>query len=76
AIRGESRLALFGASLLSPRIASTLARPIVDLGNHLITATGGGRAFGGGGRRLRLARHLARLFVEEGHIVETIAHGA
>lgn len=39
-------------------------------------ATGGGRAFGGGGRRLRLARHLARLFVEEGHIVETIAHGA
>ncbi|NKL45551.1 redoxin domain-containing protein [Rhizobium leguminosarum bv. viciae] len=36
-------LALFGASLLSPRIASTLARPIVDLGNNLINATGGGR---------------------------------
>ncbi|TAV99185.1 cytochrome c biogenesis protein DipZ [Rhizobium ruizarguesonis] len=36
-------LALFGASLLSPRIASTLARPIVDLGNNLMNATGGGR---------------------------------
>ncbi len=36
-------LALFGASLLSPRFASTLARPIVDLGNNLINATGGGR---------------------------------
>ncbi|MHC2575101.1 hypothetical protein ACVMH6_007429 [Rhizobium leguminosarum] len=39
-------------------------------------AAGDGRPFGGCGRRLRLARHLARLFVEEGHIVETIAHGA
>ncbi|MGO8655258.1 cytochrome c biogenesis CcdA family protein, partial [Rhizobium ruizarguesonis] len=29
-------LAMFGASLLSPRIASTLARPIVDLGNNLM----------------------------------------
>ncbi|NEJ19770.1 redoxin family protein [Rhizobium leguminosarum] len=36
-------LAMFGASLLSPRIASTLARPVVDLGNNLINATGGGR---------------------------------
>ncbi|MEI1249586.1 cytochrome c biogenesis protein DipZ [Rhizobium aouanii] len=36
-------LALFGASLLSPRFASTLARPIVDLGNNLVNATGGGR---------------------------------
>ncbi|MGO7534016.1 cytochrome c biogenesis protein DipZ [Rhizobium leguminosarum] len=36
-------LALFGASLLSPRIASTLARPVVDLGNNLMNATGGGR---------------------------------
>ncbi|MGO7985460.1 cytochrome c biogenesis protein DipZ [Rhizobium leguminosarum] len=36
-------LALFGASLLSPRFASTLARPIVDLGNNLINATGDGR---------------------------------
>ncbi|MBY5715281.1 cytochrome c biogenesis protein DipZ [Rhizobium leguminosarum] len=36
-------LALFGASLLSPRFASTLARPVVDLGNNLINATGGGR---------------------------------
>ncbi|MBY5313143.1 cytochrome c biogenesis protein DipZ [Rhizobium leguminosarum] len=36
-------LALFGASLLSPRFASTLARPIVDLGNNLINAGGGGR---------------------------------
>ncbi|MGR9176181.1 cytochrome c biogenesis protein DipZ [Rhizobium leguminosarum] len=36
-------LALFGASLLSPRIASTLARPIVDLGNNIMNATGGGR---------------------------------
>ncbi|SCB56385.1 Cytochrome c biogenesis protein CcdA [Rhizobium aethiopicum] len=37
-------LALFGASLLSPRFASTLARPIVDLGNNLLNASGGGRA--------------------------------
>ncbi|MBX4996403.1 cytochrome c biogenesis protein DipZ [Rhizobium lentis] len=37
-------LALFGASLLSPRFASTLARPIVDLGNYLVNASGGGRA--------------------------------
>ncbi|MGO7037269.1 cytochrome c biogenesis protein DipZ [Rhizobium acaciae] len=36
-------LALFGASLLSPRFASTLARPIVDLGNNLINAGGHGR---------------------------------
>ncbi|RUM26836.1 cytochrome c biogenesis protein DipZ [Rhizobium vallis] len=36
-------LALFGASLLSPRFASTLARPIVDLGNNLVNASGGGR---------------------------------
>ncbi|MBY5363762.1 cytochrome c biogenesis protein DipZ [Rhizobium leguminosarum] len=36
-------LALFGASLLSPRFASTLARPVVDLGNNLVNATGGGR---------------------------------
>ncbi|EJB08099.1 cytochrome c biogenesis protein [Rhizobium leguminosarum bv. trifolii WSM597] len=37
-------LALFGASLLSPRFASTLTRPIVDLGNNLLNANGGGRA--------------------------------
>ncbi|WP_037093933.1 cytochrome c biogenesis protein DipZ [Rhizobium leguminosarum] len=36
-------LALFGASLLSPRFASTLARPVVDLGNNLLNASGGGR---------------------------------
>ncbi|MDO3433612.1 cytochrome c biogenesis protein DipZ [Rhizobium sp. CBN3] len=36
-------LALFGASLLSPRFASTLARPIVDLGNNLLNASGAGR---------------------------------
>ncbi|MBY3385267.1 cytochrome c biogenesis protein DipZ [Rhizobium laguerreae] len=36
-------LALFGASLVSPRFASTLARPVVDLGNNLINATGSGR---------------------------------
>lgn len=36
-------LALFGASLLSPRFASTLARPIVDLGNNMV-ASGSGRA--------------------------------
>ncbi|MGR9246483.1 cytochrome c biogenesis protein DipZ [Rhizobium leguminosarum] len=36
-------LAMFGASLLSPRIASTLARPVVDLGNNLLNASGGGR---------------------------------
>ncbi|WEA27913.1 MULTISPECIES: cytochrome c biogenesis protein DipZ [Rhizobium] len=37
-------LALFGASLLSPRIAGTLARPVVDLGNNLVNATGNGQA--------------------------------
>ncbi|MBX4902115.1 cytochrome c biogenesis protein DipZ [Rhizobium bangladeshense] len=37
-------LALFGASLLSPRFASTLARPIVNLGNNLMNAGGGGLA--------------------------------
>ncbi|WP_037078236.1 cytochrome c biogenesis protein DipZ [Rhizobium sp. CCGE 510] len=37
-------LALFGASLLSPRFASTLARPIVDLGNNLLNASGSGHA--------------------------------
>jgi len=36
-------LAMFGASLLSPRIASALARPVVGLGNNLLNATGGGR---------------------------------
>ncbi|MBB4572788.1 cytochrome c biogenesis protein DipZ [Rhizobium lentis] len=36
-------IALFGVSLLSPRFASTLARPIVDLGNNLVNASGGGR---------------------------------
>ncbi|NEJ74077.1 redoxin domain-containing protein [Rhizobium phaseoli] len=36
-------LALFGASLLSPRFASTLARPIVDLGNNLVNASSSGR---------------------------------
>ena len=36
-------LAMFGASLLSPRIASALARPVVDLGNNLLNASGGGR---------------------------------
>jgi len=37
-------LGLFGLSLLSPRFASTLARPVVDLGNNLLNASGGGRA--------------------------------
>ncbi|WP_454851052.1 cytochrome c biogenesis protein DipZ [Rhizobium binxianense] len=37
-------LALFGLSLLSPRIASLLARPVVDLGSNLLNATGGGHA--------------------------------
>ncbi|MBP2445505.1 cytochrome c biogenesis protein DipZ [Rhizobium leguminosarum] len=37
-------LALFGASLLSPRFASTLARPIVDLGNNLVNASSSGRS--------------------------------
>ncbi len=36
-------LALFGVSLLSPRFASTLARPVVDLGNNLVNASGSGR---------------------------------
>ncbi|NKK72552.1 redoxin domain-containing protein [Rhizobium leguminosarum bv. viciae] len=36
-------LTLFGASLLSQRFASTLARPVVDLGNNLVNASGGGR---------------------------------
>ncbi|NLS03404.1 cytochrome c biogenesis protein DipZ [Rhizobium sp. P32RR-XVIII] len=33
-------LALLGVSLLSPRIASKLAQPIVGLGNHLLNAPG------------------------------------
>ncbi|MGH6807346.1 MAG: cytochrome c biogenesis CcdA family protein, partial [Ensifer adhaerens] len=37
-------LAVFGASLLSPRIASALSQPVVDFGNRLMNATGHGRA--------------------------------
>ena len=37
-------LALFGLSLLSPRVASLLSRPVVDLGNNLLNAAGNGRA--------------------------------
>ena len=37
-------LAAFGASLLSPRIASALSQPVVDFGNRLMRATGHGRA--------------------------------
>lgn len=33
-------LAVFGASLLSPRIASIAARPVVDIGNRLMNASG------------------------------------
>jgi cytochrome c biogenesis protein CcdA/thiol-disulfide isomerase/thioredoxin len=33
-------LAIFGLSLLSPRIASSLTRPVVDLGNRLTSAAG------------------------------------
>ncbi|MGH7004707.1 MAG: cytochrome c biogenesis CcdA family protein, partial [Alphaproteobacteria bacterium] len=33
-------LAIFGASLLSPRIASILTRPVVDFGNRLLNASG------------------------------------
>ncbi|ANH08113.1 cytochrome c biogenesis protein DipZ [Shinella sp. HZN7] len=33
-------LAIFGASLLSPRIASIAARPVVDIGNRLMNASG------------------------------------
>ncbi|RWX07439.1 cytochrome c biogenesis protein DipZ [Rhizobium hidalgonense] len=36
-------LGLFGVSLLSPRFATTLARPVVELGNNLLNASGGGR---------------------------------
>lgn len=37
-------LAVFGVSLLSPRIASALSQPVVDFGNRLMSATGHGRA--------------------------------
>ena len=37
-------LALFGLSLLSPRVSSLLSRPVVDLGNNLLNAAGKGRA--------------------------------
>ncbi|WP_368516989.1 cytochrome c biogenesis protein DipZ [Rhizobium sp.] len=37
-------LGLFGLSLISPRIASALSRPAVDLGNNLLNAAGKGRA--------------------------------
>ncbi|NLS16510.1 cytochrome c biogenesis protein DipZ [Rhizobium sp. P40RR-XXII] len=37
-------LGLFGLSLISPRIASVLSRPAVDLGNNLLNAAGNGRA--------------------------------
>ncbi|MBM7046841.1 cytochrome c biogenesis protein DipZ [Rhizobium lusitanum] len=37
-------LALFGLSLLSPRVSSLLSRPVVDLGNNLLNAAGNGRA--------------------------------
>jgi cytochrome c biogenesis protein CcdA/thiol-disulfide isomerase/thioredoxin len=33
-------LAIFGVSLLSPRIASTITRPVVDFGNRLLNASG------------------------------------
>ncbi|WP_439615367.1 cytochrome c biogenesis protein DipZ [Shinella sp.] len=33
-------LAVFGVSLLSPRIASIVSRPVVDLGNRLLNASG------------------------------------
>ncbi len=36
-------LGLFGLSLISPRIASALSRPAVDLGNNLLNAAGNGR---------------------------------
>ena len=37
-------LGLFGLSLISPRIASALSRPAVDLGNNLLNAAGAQRA--------------------------------
>ncbi|MBN8952580.1 MULTISPECIES: cytochrome c biogenesis protein DipZ [unclassified Rhizobium] len=37
-------LGLFGLSLISPRIASALSRPVVDLGNNLLNAAGAQRA--------------------------------
>ncbi|MGV1792210.1 cytochrome c biogenesis protein DipZ [Rhizobium sp. A37_96] len=37
-------LGLFGLSLISPRIASALSRPAVDLGNNLLNAAGAHRA--------------------------------
>ncbi|MFJ6321851.1 MULTISPECIES: cytochrome c biogenesis protein DipZ [unclassified Rhizobium] len=36
-------LGLFGLSLISPRIASALSRPVVDLGNNLLNAAGAHR---------------------------------
>ncbi|MDK4712370.1 cytochrome c biogenesis protein DipZ [Rhizobium sp. CNPSo 4039] len=37
-------LGLFGLSLISPRIATALSRPAVDLGNNLLNAAGANRA--------------------------------
>ncbi|NTJ68371.1 cytochrome c biogenesis protein DipZ [Agrobacterium rhizogenes] len=37
-------LGLFGLSLISPRIATALSRPAVDLGNNLLNAAGAQRA--------------------------------
>ncbi len=36
-------LGLFGLSLISPRIATALSRPVVDLGNNLLNAAGAQR---------------------------------
>ncbi len=36
-------LGLFGLSLISPRIATVLSRPVVDLGNNLLNAAGAQR---------------------------------
>ncbi|MGO4840013.1 cytochrome c biogenesis CcdA family protein, partial [Rhizobiaceae sp. 2RAB30] len=37
-------LAVFGVSLLSPRMAGLLTQPVVDFGNRLLRTTGNGRS--------------------------------
>jgi cytochrome c biogenesis protein CcdA/thiol-disulfide isomerase/thioredoxin len=37
-------LGVFGLSLLSPQVASTITQPVVDLGNRLLNATGRSRS--------------------------------
>lgn len=47
-------LAVFGVTLISPRVAEILARPIVRFGNRILNATGGSRSVPSAGSSLLL----------------------